>query len=295
MGALTRIGLVAVAAGAAAVAAVLLLGRSESPPALAATAPLVVHAGFDPPTVTFGDRVVARVVVLLDRNAVRPNTLKLTAGVAPLTQLAAPRMTRTTRGNLSVVTYEVPAACMTDGCVAPAGDLPLRLPRVIAAAATRSGGVARATAAWPVLHVHGRVNAADVAGSRPRFRGDATPAAPTYRIAPSTLAALLDALAVLLVLGGVAVAAYEARRYALRRRGRAPEGDELDRALRLAREAESRPPPDRRRALGLLARLLGTRDGRLAATASDLAWAKPQPEPEAMSGLVAEIEHEASA
>ncbi|MGZ4389910.1 MAG: hypothetical protein ACXVZL_11070, partial [Gaiellaceae bacterium] len=63
--------------------------------------------------------------------------------------------------------------------------------------------------------------------------------------------------------------------------------------LRLAREAESRPPPDRRRALGLLARLLGSRDGRLATAASELAWAKPQPEREAMSGLVAEIEHEA--
>jgi hypothetical protein len=292
VGTLTRIGLAALVV-AAAVSAVLLLGRSESPPALAATAPLVVHAGFDPPTVTFGDRVVARVVVLLDGTAVRPSTLKLTADIAPLTQLAAPRTTRTTRGSLSIVTYEVPAACMTDGCVAPAGDLPLRLPRVIAAAATHSGGVARATAAWPVLHVHGRVNAADLAGTGPRFRGDATPAAPTYRIAPSTLAALLDALAVLLVLGGVAVAAYEARRLALRRRVRPADGGELERALRLAREAESRPPPDRRRALGLLARLLGSRDRRLANAASDLAWAKPQPEREAMSGLVAEIEHEA--
>ena len=144
MGALTRIGLAALVVAAAAVAAVLLLGRSESPPALAATAPLVVHAGFDPPTVTFGDRVVARVVVLLDRAAVRPATLKLTADIAPLTQLAAPRTTRTTRGSVSIVTYEVPAACVTDGCIASAGDLPLRLPRVIAAAATRSGGAARA-------------------------------------------------------------------------------------------------------------------------------------------------------
>jgi hypothetical protein len=293
VGALTRIGLAAVVVAGAAVAAVLLLGRNESSPALAATAPLVVHAGFDPPTVTFGDRVVARVVVLLDRTAVRAATLKLTADVAPLTQLAAPRTTRTTRGSLSVVTYEVPTACVTDGCIAPAGDLPLRLPRVIAAAATRSGGVTRATAKWPVLHVHGRVNAADVAGARPPWRGDATPPVAMYRIAPSTLAALLDALAVLLVLSGVGVAAYEARRFARRRRGRAAEGGELERALRLAREAESRPPPDRRRALGLLARLLGSRDGRLATAASELAWAKPQPEREAMSGLVAEIEHEA--
>jgi hypothetical protein len=235
---------------------------------------------------------VARVVVLLDRTAVRPSTLRLTVGVAPLTQLTAPRMTRATRGNHSIVTYEVPAVCVTDGCIAPAGDLALRLPRVTATVSARDGGVTHMAAAWPVLHVHGRVNASDLVG-RPHFRGDTTPAAPSYRIAPSTLSALLDGLAVLLVLGGVAMAAFEARRLVHRRRSRAAvAGGELERALRLAREAESRPPPDRRRALGLLARLLDRRDARLAAEASGLAWAKPQPEVETMSGLVAEIEHE---
>jgi hypothetical protein len=293
VGALTRLGLVVLAVAAAAVAAILLLGRGEAPPALGATAPLVVRAGFDPPTATFGDRVVARVVVLLDRSSVRAGTLKLTADVAPLTQLAAPRTTRTNRGSVTVVTYEVPAACLTDGCVATSGDLPLHLPRVTATVATHRGGVVTKVVAWPVLHVHGRVNAADLAGSSPRFRGDATPAPPTYRMAPSTLAALLDVLAVLLVLAGVAVAAYEARRLLQRRRrDRAADGGELERALRLAHEAESRPPPDRRRALGLLARLLDGRNGKLAREASELAWAQPQPEREAMSGLVMEIEQE---
>jgi hypothetical protein len=291
VGALSRIAVAVVVVAAAAVAAVLLLGRGEAPPAIVPTAPLAVRAVFDPPTVSFGDRVVARVVVLLNSTAVRPDTLKLTVGVAPLTQLAAPQTTRTTRGNLAVVTYEVPAVCVTDGCIAPTGDLALRLPRVTATVSARSGSVTRAAVAWPVLHVHGRVNAADLVG-RPHFRGDTTPAAPSYWIAPSTLAALLDGLAVLLVLGGFAMAALEARRLVRRRRARAPGGGELERALRLAREAESRPPPDRRRALGLLARLLDRRDARLAAEASGLAWAKPQPEPEAISGLVEEIEHE---
>jgi hypothetical protein len=292
VGALTRFGLAVLLAGAGAVAVVLLLGRSESPPAIAATAPLVVRAQFEPRAVTFGDRVVARVVVLLDRTVVRPDTLKLTAGVAPLTQLTTPRTTRTTRGSLSAVTYEVPAVCVTDGCIASAGDLALRLPRVTATVATRRGGVAHEAVAWPVLHVHGRVNAADLAGTLPHFGGDSTPAAPSYRVAPSTLAALLDGLAVLLVLAGIAFAASEARRLARRRRGHAAAGGELERALRLAREAGSRPTPDRRRALGLLARLLGRRDARLAAEASELAWAKPQPELDAISGLVAEIEHD---
>jgi hypothetical protein len=292
MGTLTRVALAGIVVAAAAVVGVLLLGRSDSTPAVAATAPLLVRAGFDPPTVTFGDRLVARVVVLLDRTAVRPSTLKLTADIAPLTQLAAPRWSRMSRGDLEIVTYGVPAACMTEGCVAPSGDLALHLPHVIATVARRGGGVARASIKWPVLHVHGRVNSSDLSGSRPSFRGDTTPPAPTYRIAPSTLAALLDALAVLLVLCGVGVAFLEVRRLVRRRRDRATPGGELERALRLAHEAESRTPPDRRRALGLLARLLGSRDARLASAASELAWAKPQPERDEMSGLVTEIEHE---
>jgi hypothetical protein len=76
----------------------------------------------------------------------------------------------------------------------------------------------------------------------------------------------------------------------MRTRGRAAPADELERALRLAREAELRPPPDRRRAAGLLARLLGERNAALAGSASDLAWREPQPEPGALESLVGDVE-----
>jgi hypothetical protein len=64
--------------------------------------------------------------------------------------------------------------------------------------------------------------------------------------------------------------------------------DELSRAIRLAREAGTRPAPDRRRALGLLARLLHDRPQRR--TATDLAWARPEPQPEAVEALVHDVE-----
>ncbi|HEY3541246.1 MAG TPA: hypothetical protein VGK79_01780, partial [Gaiellaceae bacterium] len=67
--------------------------------------------------------------------------------------------------------------------------------------------------------------------------------------------------------------------------------DELERALRLVREAEARPPADRRRALGLLARLLDARDGRLAGAARTLAWSRPEPEPAAVDDLVDDVRH----
>ncbi|MDX6527465.1 MAG: hypothetical protein QOI43_2976, partial [Gaiellales bacterium] len=58
------------------------------------------------------------------------------------------------------------------------------------------------------------------------------------------------------------------------------------------REAESRPPSDRRRALGLLARLLDPRDRRLSVEASELAWAEPEPERAALATFVADVERE---
>jgi len=78
----------------------------------------------------------------------------------------------------------------------------------------------------------------------------------------------------------------------VRRRRAAASADELARALRLVREAEERPVPDRRRALALLARLLRNRDAELGDAASDLAWKEPAPERQAVDALVAEVEQE---
>ena len=281
-----------VVVAAAAVIGVLLLGRSTSLPAAAPTAPLVVHVSFEPPTVQFGDVVTAHVVVLLDRDSVRLSTLKLSDDIAPLTQLGPPRTTRLTSGRLTVLSVELSGACLTLPCVAHQGETAVRLPRVTASVSTRDGHVLNARVVWPALRVHSRVTAADLAPARPTFRADTAPPAPSYRTAPSTLALLLDVVAALLVVGGVALATYQLVLLERRRRRASSDGDELELAIRLARQAESRPEPDRRRALGLLARLLDAREGRLASAASDLAWSRRKPETDAVSELVGEIERD---
>jgi hypothetical protein len=68
------------------------------------------------------------------------------------------------------------------------------------------------------------------------------------------------------------------------------DADELSRALRLVREAEARPVPDRRRALALLSRLLQSKDGALGRTARDLAWSRRGPEPPPVDELVTRVE-----
>jgi hypothetical protein len=248
-----------------------------------------VQAALAPQTVQFGDELTARVVVLLDGTAVRAGSLRTTYGFAPLTQLGAGRTTRTRHGRLSVVSVSVPVACLAEACATGAGETRIALPQVTAQATTRRGGTLRGTARWPLLHVTTRVAAADLAAAKPPLRSDTLPPPPAYRIAPNTLALVLDLLAALLAAAGVGLATWLG--FALARRRRTPPAtDELELALRRAREAEARPAPERRRAIGLLARLLEARGGRLGGAASELAWSKPTPEPEALSSLVTEIE-----
>jgi hypothetical protein len=289
MGALKTAGLAAAAAAVAggAVAAALLLGGGGAAPSHEPAAPLAVRAGFDRAVVQFGDPVTARVVVVLDRDAVRTQTLRVGDDLAPFTPLAAPVTTRTRAGRLETVTVAQRVACLTEPCLASR----LRLPRVRVSAAGRAGGVATATAPWRTPRLRGRVTAADLARTNPPFGADTSPGAPAYRVAPGAAATALDAVAALAAAGAAALLALEAVAV-VRRRRRAVAGDELARALRLVREAETRPAHDRRRALALLARLLRNRDGELGRTASDLAWSEPAPEPQAVVALVARVEEE---
>jgi hypothetical protein len=281
VGSLRRVvaGVVAFAAGAFAAGA------------LAAPPPLLVRATFDTPTVQFAAAVRIHVVVLLDATRVSPASLRIVDDLAPLTSLSPGRTTRTTRGDTVTVTLDRAFSCLSSSCVSPTRDATPALPPVRVTVATLGGETLGTKTAWPTLHVQGRVSKADLARSRPPFRADTTPAPPSYRLAPSALAWLLYGGAVVLAFAAAVLAINEARRLARRRHGD-PAADELERALRLAREAEDRPPPDRRRALGLLARLLDARDRRLSGTASDLAWAEPEPERTAVATFVADVERE---
>ena len=260
-------------------------------PGVAAAGPLVVRATFDVSTVEFGGTINAHVVVLLDGARVRPDSLRIIDDVAPLAPFSSTRTARIGNGDMVTVTVARTYGCYSSACVAANGDATPSLPKVTASVVTRDGKTVRATATWPTLHVRGRVSKADLARSRPPFQADTTPGPPSYRLAPSTLAWLLDGLALVAALAAAALAAHTGLRL-LRRRRAAPAADELERALRLAREAEARPAPDRRRALGLLARLLGARDRGLSGAASELAWARPEPEGAALATFVADVERE---
>jgi hypothetical protein len=250
----------------------------------ATAAPLTARAAFDDTTVQFGDVVHTRVAVVVGAS-VRAGSVRIVDDPAPLTTVSLPRTSRV--GNVIEVRRD--AICVTSACVSDSGSTTPKLAPALVRATLKSGRTVQVVVQWPQLTVRGRVTGGDLGRSQPPFRASLLPPAPTYRTSPGTLAWLLDGAAIVLGLAAAGFVLLQVRSW-VRRRDRATPVDELERALRLAREAESRPPPDRRRAAGLLARLLEERDAALSGNASDLAWREPQPEPDALESLVGKVE-----
>lgn len=273
--ALAAAGLLAGGAGAAAAA----------DPALSVSAALSTRVS------TVGDRVTGTVTVAVDGRLADPASLRVAADLSPLTEVAPATESRTQRGQLLIVRYRAVAACLTAGCVPDGRARRIALSRVRVEVVRRDRRAVTAAASWPQLTIGSRVTPAQAAATKPPFRRETAVSPPTYAADPGLAAALLDAAAGLL--GAVALA-WAARRLArLRReRSRAPALTGLARALQLARESTLRPPADRRRALGLLARLLAARAPELAVEADGLAWAPPPPAADAVCALVDEVGEE---
>jgi hypothetical protein len=287
MGPLRRVAAGAAVLGAAAVAAVLVIGRDANAPVVKPAAPITVRATITPPIAGFGDRLVASVAVLVDPRAVDARHVHVSENLAPLTPLGPLRAHR----SANAVVIEIPVSCLAFECVTDAGARSVVLSHVTVEAPGRRGGTVRAEGTWPVLEVRGRVLSSEVDVRRaPRFRANLSLPAVRYAVAPGTLAGLLDALAVLLALAAIVPAARQARAWT--RRPQAADQSDLTRALALARESRLRPVPDRRRALGLVARLLGDRAEPLSSPVSDLAWSKPHPSQDELSDLVERVSQE---
>jgi hypothetical protein len=133
-----------------------------------------------------------------------------------------------------------------------------------------------------------RTTAAEVAHPIRSFHRQTSPPPPSYRIRPALLRVLLPAAAALLVAAAAALAWP-----LLRRLVPEPHDDRtpLQRAVDLVRASLRGAPEDRRRALDLLARTLG-REGD-AGEALELAWSRPDPEPQRVERLVERVEPKA--
>jgi hypothetical protein len=275
LGTVRSIWIGSIAAAALAVVAIAHAGGGASSQVVVSS----VDTSLDHTAVDFGDPVTATVTVTAPGDA----AVRVEQDLAPLTELGQPRVTRVSSGGRQTVTYAVRGSCLDDRCLASG------FKRVTLRPASVTVGARRTSAPWPVLKVQRRVSAADVAQTRPPLRSDTAPPPVTYRVSPGRLATALEVVAALLVAAGVLLAGATAT--AIYRKRQTPEPlTGLERALALARDAERRPAPDRRRALELLARLLGSRDPGLADEAEQLAWSERAPTPDALEDLVVEVE-----
>ncbi len=246
----------------------------------ATAAPLAVHTVLSPSPARFGDVVVATVSVTPD-GTVDPGSIAVRPGLAPYGALGEP--THSSSGDTITFRYEV--SCTTEACVPPRA---LQLAAARVSAATRAGERIDAVVAWPPLELAPRVPKSAV--DRVEWRQQLAPAAPTYRVRPGVLAALLVALAALLLGGAAVLVAVELRR---RRRAIALADPRLplERALALLRESAGRPPADRRKALSLVSHEVPAAERE----ATELAWSRRPPAAERVDRFAKELEQELSA
>jgi len=246
------------------------------------------QAVFEPAAAAFGDAVSARLSVVLDNRVFDPSTLRVTFPLAPLDLVGRTVRHRADRGDTTTITFVAPVACLAGRCVARGESVTVSPAAPSLTVRRRTGATERVAAGRASLVVDRRVGAGAVAAARPPFRSDLGVPPVSYRLSPRALTSILAVVAGLLAATGAGLVA--AAVVGRSRGAAASRGSELALALALVRSAEARSAEDRRRAVGLVARLLAGRNRPLAESGDDLAWSRPPPSGESAAGFADEVE-----
>jgi hypothetical protein len=243
----------------------------------ASAADVRISTDTSPQRALFGDIVHATVTVRA------PSAAIVQGGFAPY-EVQGSRSTSSSAGGVVTTTWTFDLQCLEPECSPGPGS------RRIAVAPSRVlVGSRILTARFARLLVVPRATERQVAHPERAFLHPTAAPPAGYRFAPSTVRRLLLGAALVLVLAA-ALLVWPL----VRRRADTPEvadADALARALALVRAARGRDAPDRRRALGLLARVLRRRgEPQVARAAADLAWSEPDPEADGMERLAERVE-----
>lgn len=239
---------------------------------------LAASADVLPRTSLFGDTLIARVVVSLDRRRVDPDDLELRARFGPYERIGDVQVERQDVGSQTQLVYTMRLRCVQFRCLPRGGSLGGESRTQFRFPPARIGSL---TVRWPPVEVASRINPSELQAFRYRATVAPLPKA-SARVAPRTLAmaslvsAALLALLAFATLGRAVVRAWRRR----------PELDlpPVERALLFLQW--TRDGEDRRRALELLAEALDDEEqGELARAARKLAWSDAPPSAEAASEL----------
>jgi hypothetical protein len=242
-----------------------------------------VSTSLSPGAILFGDTVLAEIDVTIDTRLEDPSTIDLTTALGAWSIVKPATSTVSRGGPLLRRSYVLTIACRIASCVPARATRTVTLPAALVTVRTRAGKTVRLHARWPSVVEASRLPAGAATATKPPFLLQTTPPPLHPRVSPKLAADVLDAVAVLLVLGAGAIFVRELKRRLVRI---PPPVPDLERALRLVREAEARPAPDRRRALALLARVVAAHDAAgLGADAAHAAWERESPSPETLGEL----------
>jgi hypothetical protein len=262
-----------------------------------------VQASLSPGAVQFGDRLTARVVVVIDPARVDASSFRI---VPRFLSYRVARATRAERqvGGLSRLSYSFVLECLTVGCAPGRPQVALRFPDAILRFRTRTGALNRRAVLWPSITVASRLDDADRADPAAHLRTDTSPPAVSYRLSPGALTDGLAAASGLLVLAAAVLLFLAFRRTAsatVEPQADTASRTPLEDVLLLVRNtvANGNDPRLRRLALQRLVRELRRSDrGELAQAASRLAWSEGESdgEPSAVTAreLADRIERELS-
>jgi len=300
LGALAVVALALVAAGCA--------GDDER--ALREGQTLATRGSITPRVQLFGDEVVARVEVIVDRAELEPARVRVAPAFEPYEIQGQPKREERELGGFSSVRYEFRLRCLSYGCLklvggGPSQHLPGGIPNP-----NQSGGFGERASlrlkparvlyekpdggrqvlsqvSWPEMQSVSRVNFADtdVIGFGFPFEASVTPLVEaSYRAPPPLLGGAF-------VAGGLALLGLSGLLVARLRRREEPVAVEeeialspLEQAILRVEAARDGPEAERREALEALAVELDPT--ALADRARLLAWSPAAPAPEAMDDLV---------
>ncbi len=287
----------ALAAGGAALAVALLArdGSTQHVGLPIGDQGLSARTSIAPRAQLFGDSVVARLDLLVDRDVIDPHAITVWTNFAPYRTTAKMKLQRIDYERVTRLRYSVPLECLEDKC-APRST---RKDFNFAPAQVRLKGRVIQRPRWPQLTIGSRLQNpsaenTDVRNQRVReptsgldWRAEVRVQPPTWRIGPTQATALLVALAMGLLAASLYLLVLAYPGLARRLWRRPPKLSPLERALGVVERASERGVEEEHRvALDDLAtelRALGA--GELAGTAYALAWDATPPAPDRTAGL----------
>jgi hypothetical protein len=272
-------------------------GHSSTAQSLPHGQVLAAAAKIEPQSLLFGEPVHIRIDAVIDRRQLSPSRIRLDANWAPYQSVAPLVRVRTDVGPYTRLRWAVDLHCVIVDCVPQAGSIARQ---VFPSTTVRYAGLAKngsapdpVTITWPQISAVSRLDPIDierraivqrigpggqVRAILPPWRVSTTNlAAVSYALSPGTVFWAALACAFALVLGaGLLLRPYLPGFGWLPRRERAL--SRLERALDAVESARGGETAEERKALELLAaELRKSGSGRLAWTATELAWSPSQP------------------